>query len=193
LRRGEPVFASNGHPTLGGGVLLSAVAGEGCWSYPLDAGDEGDPVRCAVKQAAPATAEAVRVVAPSRATERQIAARRAVGDATGHPCTLVHADSQAKYGLVILGEADVAYSRRGGGPGKFVWDHAGALLLAREAGAWVGDVDEGPIECGHGRRLEMNSAVICAARGLGPSVARALAARDREEQVPPPRRGRARG
>jgi len=39
LRRGEPVFASNGYPTIGGGLLVSAVEGEGCWSYPLDAGD----------------------------------------------------------------------------------------------------------------------------------------------------------
>jgi 3'(2'), 5'-bisphosphate nucleotidase len=191
LRRGEPVFASNGHPTLAGGVLLSAVAGEGCWSYPLDAGDEGEPTRCSIGQDLPAADAVVRVVAPSRATDKQKAARRAVGEATGRPCALVQADSQAKYGLVILGEADIAYSRRGGGPGNYIWDHAGAVLLAREAGAWIGDVDEGPIECGLGRRLVANSAVICAARGLGPAVARLLAERDRDEHLPPPRRSHA--
>lgn len=191
LRRGEPVFASNGYPTLAGGVLLSAVEGSGCWSYPLDAGDEGEPVRMEVRQTALDAGEAVRVVAPSRATDKQKDARRAVGEATGASCTLVHADSQAKYGLVILGEADIAYSRRGGGPGNYIWDHAGAVLLARESGAWIGDVDEGPIECWHGRRLVANSAVICAARGLGPSVARVLAERDRGEGLPPPRRTRA--
>lgn len=189
LRRGQPVFASNGYPTLGGGLLVSAVEGEGCWSYPLDAGDEGEPTRLAVSQAPPASGTAVRVVAPSRATEKQMVARREVGERSGHPCTLVRADSQAKYGLVLLGEADIAYSRRGGGPGNYIWDHAGALLLAREAGAWIGDVDEGPIECGHGRRLVANSAVICAARGLGPMAAAVLAERDRAERLPPPRRG----
>jgi 3'-phosphoadenosine 5'-phosphosulfate (PAPS) 3'-phosphatase len=191
LRKGEPVFASNGYPTLAGGVLLSAVAGEGCWSYPLDAGDEGEPARWSVASAPLGAGAAVRVVAPSRATDAQKDARRLVGEASGHPCTLVHADSQAKYGLVILGEADIAYSRRGGGPGNYIWDHAGAVLLAREAGAWVGDVDEGPIECGLGRRLVANSAVICAARGLGPTVARVLAERDRSENLPLPRRERA--
>lgn len=191
LRRGQPVFASNGYPTLGGGLLVSAVEGEGCWSYPLDAGDEGEPTRLVVPQTPPAAGSAVRVVAPSRATEKQLAARRDVGERTGHPCALVRADSQAKYGLVILGEADIAYSRRGGGPGNYVWDHAGAVLLAREAGAWIGDVDQGPIECGHGRRLVANSAVICAARGLGPAAAAVLAERDRDENLPPPRRGKA--
>jgi 3'-phosphoadenosine 5'-phosphosulfate (PAPS) 3'-phosphatase len=189
LRRGEPVFATNGYPTLGDGVLLSAVAGEGCWSYPLDAGDEGEPTRCAVATAAPTALDTVRVVAPARATEKQMVARRAVGEATGHACTLVHADSQAKYGLVILGQAEIAYSRRGSGPGSYIWDHAGAVLLAKESGAWIGDVDEGPIECGHGRRLVANSAVICAARGFGPAVARVLGDRDRTEGLPRPRRG----
>ena len=189
LRRGEPVFASNGYPTLGGGLLVSAVEGEGCWSYPLDAGDEGEPTRLVASQAPPAPGATVRVVAPTRATEKQMAARRAVGEESGHPCRLVHADSQAKYGLVILGEADIAYSRRGGGPGNYIWDHAGAVLLAREAGAWIGDTDEGPIECGLGRRLAANSAVICATHGLGPSTARVLAERDRAERLPPPRRG----
>jgi hypothetical protein len=39
--------------------------------------------------------------------------------------------------------------------------------------------------------LVANSAVICAARGLGPTVARVLAERDRGEKLPPPRRERA--
>jgi 3'-phosphoadenosine 5'-phosphosulfate (PAPS) 3'-phosphatase len=85
---------------------------------------------------------------------------------------------------VILGQADIAYSRRGTGAGNFIWDHAGAVVLAREAGAWIGDVDEGEIDCGAGRRLVRNSAVICTARGLGSTVARILAERDRSEGVP---------
>jgi 3'-phosphoadenosine 5'-phosphosulfate (PAPS) 3'-phosphatase len=184
LRRGKPVFASNGYPTLAGGVLLSALDGEGCWSYPLDAGDEGEPSPMRVSQAPMGAEEFVRVVAPVRATEKQQAARREVGAATGRACELIRADSQAKYGLVILGQADIAYSRRGTGPGNFIWDHAGAVVLAREAGAWIGDVDEGEIDCGAGRRLVRNSAVICTARGLGSTVARILAERDRSEGVP---------
>lgn len=175
LRRGEVVFASNGYPTVLGGMLLSAVEGRGSWWHPLVGGESA---RAEVSQAALAPQEPVRVVAPARATPSQVRARTEVGLATGHACALVHSDSQAKYAHVIAGLADVAYSRRGNGPGKYVWDHAGAILLAREAGAWVGDTDGSEIDLSLGRRLGGNRAVICAARGLGPMVARELARRD---------------
>lgn len=139
--------------------------------------------RAAVRADPPAADELVRVVAPARATPVQTEARLAVGRSTGHACALVYSDSQAKYGHVIAGLADVAYSRRGNGPGKYVWDHAGAVLLAREAGAWVGDTDGRDIDCSRGRRLDANNAVICASRGLGPAVAQELAERDRTEGV----------
>jgi 3'-phosphoadenosine 5'-phosphosulfate (PAPS) 3'-phosphatase len=183
LRHGEPVFASNGYPTLREGVLISAVRGEGAWCYPLDAGDEGEPVRLRVAAETPAPGDSVRVVAPIQTGEAQAAARRAVAEAGGFAAALVHADSQAKYGLVLLDEADIAYSRRGQGPGKYLWDHAGAVLLAQEAGAWIGDTDGRPIDCSRGRRLDANNAVICAARGLGPVVASVLAKRDAAEGI----------
>jgi 3'-phosphoadenosine 5'-phosphosulfate (PAPS) 3'-phosphatase len=105
-----------------------------------------------------------------------------IGESTGHPCTLVFADSQAKYARVLAGDADVAFSRRGNGPGKYVWDHAGAILIAREAGAWVGDTDLSAVDCSRGRRLDGSNAVICAARGLGPVIAATLSARDLAER-----------
>ena len=182
LRRGEVVFAANGHPSVRGGALLTAVKDGGSWWFPL-AGGEFE--RAEVSQEPLRAGESVRLVAPARATESQMRARTAVGRATGHPCTLVHSDSQAKYAHVIAGLADVAYSRRGGGPGKYVWDHAGAILLAREAGAWVGDTDGGDIDLSLGRRLGGNRAVICTARGLGPAIARELAARDVAEGFMP--------
>ncbi len=178
LHRGEVVFAANGHPTVRGGALLTAMKGEGAWWHPLEGGDF---TRAEVSQEPLAPTDAVRVVAPARANAMQRRARTEVGLATGHPCELVHSDSQAKYAHVIAGEADVAYSRRGGGPGKYVWDHAGAVLLAREAGAWVGDTDGSDIDLSLGRRLGGNRAVICTARGLGPSIAAVLAERDIEE------------
>jgi 3'-phosphoadenosine 5'-phosphosulfate (PAPS) 3'-phosphatase len=99
----------------------------------------------------------------------------------------VRVDSQAKYAHVVAGLADVAYSRRGGGPGKYIWDHAGGILIAREAGAWVADTDGSDIDCSQGRRLSVNRAVICAARGVGPLIAKELAARDLAEGFVPAR------
>jgi 3'-phosphoadenosine 5'-phosphosulfate (PAPS) 3'-phosphatase len=175
LRRGEVVFASNGHPTVLGGMLLSAAKGAGAWWFPLAGGECS---RAEVSQQPLAPGETVRVVAPARATASQVRARTAIGEVTGHPCTLVHSDSQAKYAHVIAGAADIAFSRRGAGPGKYLWDHAGAILLAREAGAWVGDTDGRDIDLSRGRRLDASRAVICTARGLGPTIARELARRD---------------
>lgn len=175
LRRGAVVFAANGHPTVRDGALLTAVEDGGSWWFPLAGGEF---TRAEVSQAPLAIGEPVRMVAPARATDAQARMRRQIGEATGHRCELVHSDSQAKYAHVIAGLADVAYSRRGGGPGKYVWDHAGAILLAREAGAWVGDTDGRDIDLSLGRRLGGNRAVICAARGVGPAIARELAARD---------------
>jgi len=184
LACGTPVFAANGFPTVRGGQLLAGEAGGGAFWSSLDGGER---MRARVSVAPLGADETLRVVAPARATARQIEMRLEVGHSTGHPCTLVHSDSQAKYAHVIAGLADVAYSRRGGGPGKYIWDHAGAVLLAREAGAWVGDTDGSAIDCSLGRRLEGNNAVICAARGVGPAIASALAERDRVEGVPPTR------
>ena len=183
LHRGEVVFASNGHPTVLGGMLLSARKGHGSWWHPLCGGES---TRAVVSQASLGVGERVRVVAPARATPSQIRVRNEVGLSTGHPCELIHSDSQAKYAHVIAGLADVAYSRRGNGPGKYVWDHAGAILLARESGAWVGDTDGSDIVLSRGRRLSANNAVICAARGLGPAIGRALAERDIAEGIARP-------
>ena len=182
LREGEPVFGCNGHPTVLGGQLLSAVKGHGAWWYPLDAGDDGEPLAVNVRQDPLEAGEVMRLVAPARPTPAQRSARMSIGESTGHPCTLVFADSQAKYARVLAGDADVAFSRRGNGPGKYVWDHAGAILIAREAGAWVGDTDLSAVDCSRGRRLDGSNAVICAARGLGPVIAATLSARDLAER-----------
>jgi 3'(2'), 5'-bisphosphate nucleotidase len=189
LAHGEVVFGANGHPTVArerfeGGVALAAERGGGTWMRAIAAQNPAS-TRASVSTERPAPGDAVRVVASARSTPSQDRFRREVGESTGHPATLVHSDSQTKYGLVIAGDADIAYSRRGAGPGKYVWDHAGAILLAREAGAWVGDTDGRDIDCSQGRRLSANRAVICAARGLGPAVAAKLAARDVEEGLVP--------
>ncbi|MFM7261989.1 MAG: inositol monophosphatase family protein, partial [bacterium] len=117
LARGKPVFAANGYPTVRGGLLLEGELGSGAFWSALGGGARS---RAQVSASPLASNETLRVVAPARATPRQIEMRLEVGRSTGHPCTLVHSDSQAKYAHVIAGLADVAYSRRGGGPGKYI-------------------------------------------------------------------------
>ena len=47
-----------------------------------------------------------------------------------------------------------------------IWDHAGGMLVATEAGAVVTDVRGLPLDFSHGVRLEHNRGVIAAADGL---------------------------
>jgi 3'(2'), 5'-bisphosphate nucleotidase len=84
----------------------------------------------------------------------------AAADAAPDPLRL---DSSAKYAIVARGQAQ-AYLRL---PTRKdyverIWDHAAGLVVAREAGAQVTDVDGRELEFGLGRGLEKNRGVIVA-------------------------------
>jgi 3'(2'), 5'-bisphosphate nucleotidase len=78
----------------------------------------------------------------------------------------VRLDSQAKYGVVARGEADI-YLRlpTKAGYQEKIWDHAGGVLVVEEAGGKVTDIDGKPLEFTHGRELTANRGVI-ATNGL---------------------------
>jgi 3'(2'), 5'-bisphosphate nucleotidase len=78
----------------------------------------------------------------------------------------IRLDSQAKYGVVARGEADV-YLRlpTKAGYQEKIWDHAGGVLVVEEAGGKVTDIDGKPLEFTHGRELTANRGII-ATNGL---------------------------
>ncbi|RLS56334.1 MAG: 3'(2'),5'-bisphosphate nucleotidase [Planctomycetota bacterium] len=70
-------------------------------------------------------------------------------------------DSQAKYGVVARGEADL-YLRM---PTKAtyqekIWDHAGGVLIVEEAGGRVTDMHGGKLDFSVGRELTRNRGVV---------------------------------
>lgn len=72
-------------------------------------------------------------------------------------------DSQCKYAVVARGQAD-AYLRlptRADYVEK-IWDHAGGMLIAQEAGMVVSDIYGKPLDFSQGAGLKNNSGVICA-------------------------------
>ncbi len=72
-------------------------------------------------------------------------------------------DSQCKYAVVARGQAD-AYLRlptRADYVEK-IWDHAGGMLVAQEAGMIVTDIHGEPLDFSQGAGLKNNSGVICA-------------------------------
>ena len=88
-------------------------------------------------------------------------------------------DSQAKYGIVARGEAEI-YLRM---PTRAdyrekIWDHAAGALIVEEAGGTVTDIMGRPLDFHHGRELSANRGVIvtngrCHARVLEASRSRA--------------------
>lgn len=85
-------------------------------------------------------------------------------------------DSQCKYALVARGDADlVVRLPRSRGHLESVWDHASGVLIASEAGATVRDALGAELDFSHGAALASNAGIACAAPGLDPRVADAVA------------------
>jgi 3'(2'), 5'-bisphosphate nucleotidase len=85
----------------------------------------------------------------------------AVADRLGITTPPLRMDSQAKYGVVARGEADI-YLRlptRADYREK-IWDHAAGALIVAEAGGVVTDITGRPLEFHHGRELAANRGVI---------------------------------
>ena len=90
------------------------------------------------------------------------------------PSEILAVDSQAKYGLVARGRADVYLripedrSRR-----DPIWDHAAGAVIARAAGCEVTDVRGRPLRWRAGPLLSENFGILCAPSHLHESLARA--------------------
>jgi len=85
----------------------------------------------------------------------------AIAEALGIHAAPARLDSQAKYGLVARGDAEI-YLRlptRADYQEK-IWDHAAGSLIVTEAGGRVTDVFGTPLDFSQGRTLATNTGVI---------------------------------
>ena len=162
--RGEVVLGVLGCPNLGegaGGMLLTAVRGEGTRELPLDADqlDSTDGRTISVSDVSdPGNARFCESVESGHSDQGQSAAIAARLGITAEP---VRMDSQAKYATLARGDASI-YLRlptRADYREK-IWDHAAGMLAVTEAGGRVTDVDGKPLDFSHGRQLEGNRGVI---------------------------------
>lgn len=91
------------------------------------------------------------------------AAHQRLAKVLGIQRPVLRIDSQAKYGLVASGRADL-YLRlpAPGAPEyrEYIWDHAAGSLLVEEAGGRVSDVQGASLDFGQGRRLSKNRGVV---------------------------------
>jgi 3'(2'), 5'-bisphosphate nucleotidase len=160
-----------------GGAIYAAAAGEGSWQWAGDSLDgEPGPIRArhAGGDDSPRT---VRICESVEAAHSKHGDTQRVLDALRYGVEYARLDSQCKYAVVARGQAD-AYLRM---PTRKdyvekIWDHAAGMLIATEAGAVVTDVRGARLDFGHGRRLEANRGVVCAAAGVHGKIIDAIGA-----------------
>ncbi len=144
-------------PSAAVGVVFFAVRGAGSHAAPLDGDGPPRPIRVSTRteSAALRVCESVEAAHTAHDRSAELARRLAI---TAPP---VRMDSQAKYGVVARGHAEL-YLRLPTRPGyvEKVWDHAAGTLVVEEAGGTVTDVDGRPLDFGHGRELRANRGVV---------------------------------
>lgn len=156
----------------GRGVLFYAVRGNGAWMQPLDRPDaapQAVQVSHVTDVSAARLCESVESGHSAHEESSRILAKLRI-DAPP-----VRMDSQAKYGAVARGDAEI-YLRlptRQGYEEK-IWDHAGGVLVVEEAGGTVTDLDGAPLDFSVGPTLQRNRGVVVTNRRLHAAVLSAL-------------------
>jgi 3'(2'), 5'-bisphosphate nucleotidase len=147
------------------GTIFVAVRGQGAWMIPLAAGEwEGalssfslSPIHVSDRTDGAQTrfCESVESGHSAHGDSARIAEKLGI---TAAPARL---DSQAKYGVVARGEADI-YLRlpTRADYREAIWDHAAGALVVDEAGGIVSDINGRPLDFTQGRRLASNRGVV---------------------------------
>lgn len=152
------------------GTLFWATRGSGAWMQPLDESSPPSQIQVAreMDRGSLRFCESVE----SAHSKQDISAIMA--GKLGITAPPIRMDSQAKYGVVARGEANV-YLRlptRADYREK-IWDHAGGVIVVEEAGGIVTDADNCPLDFTHGRELTTNRGVFVTTGGIHEDVVKA--------------------
>lgn len=156
------------------GVVFYAVRGEGAWMLPLD-DLSAEPRRIQVSSIGDLSQARVCESVESGHSAHDESA--ALLEKLGVQASPVRMDSQAKYGTVARGDAEIYlrlptrkdYAEK-------IWDHAGGVLVVEEAGGRVTDVDGAPLDFTAGPTLARNRGVVVTNGLLHDAVLAALSA-----------------
>ncbi|MEM1108292.1 MAG: 3'(2'),5'-bisphosphate nucleotidase [Planctomycetota bacterium] len=158
IENGRVVLGVLGCPNLDGGLLMTAVRGQGAKKLAIDGeGLDGETVTVSAVEV-PGEAnfcESVESGHSDQDASVKIAAELGI---TAEPYRI---DSQCKYAAVARGDAAI-YLRLPTRPGyrEKIWDHAAGVIVVEEAGGTVTDVRGQPLDFSLGRQLENNRGVI---------------------------------
>jgi 3'(2'), 5'-bisphosphate nucleotidase len=160
--QGQPVVAAlacPGLPSADGlvGTLFTAVRGHGSIAAPLWLDEQGKSICVSPVYATAKMRMCESVESAHSAHGASADVRKRLGITTD----AVRLDSQAKYGVVARGEAEI-YLRL---PTRQdyrekIWDHAAGALIVEEAGGRVSDVSGAPLDFTRGRELRSNRGVV---------------------------------
>lgn len=153
------------------GILIWGAPGIGAFVEPL-VGGSPEPIRAS----AAADPSQLRVLGSVEAAHGDPAAVEDLITRLGIGGGWVRMDSQAKYGAVALGDADV-YVRPQNRPDyrERVWDHAAGAAVVAAAGGRVTDLDGRDLDFSHRPRLEANRGVLVTNGPLHDEIVAALA------------------
>jgi HAL2 family 3'(2'),5'-bisphosphate nucleotidase len=155
------------------GAIIVAVTGAGTRLLPID-GDDFTGIAARVSsQADPVQ---MRLCESVEAGHTDQTFSRAVLARLGVLAPSVRMDSQAKYGVLALGEGEL-YLRTPTRPGReeWIWDHAAGAICVEEAGGRVTDLDGKPLDFGQGRALASNRGIVATNGTLHDAVLAAVA------------------
>jgi 3'(2'), 5'-bisphosphate nucleotidase len=176
LHAGRPIAGVLGLPrySMGdsAGVVVWGADGVGAFVEPLIGGTP-EPIRVSPS----GSATELRVLGSVEAAHGDPAAVEDLIAALGIGGGWVRMDSQAKYGAVAMGHADV-YVRPRNRPDyrERVWDHAAGAAVVTAAGGRVTDLDGLDLDFSHGSRLDENRGVLVTNGPLHDEILGALTA-----------------
>jgi 3'(2'), 5'-bisphosphate nucleotidase len=142
------------------GVVFTAATSQGAMAMPMDddpAGGNWDALHVSEQDDA-ATARFCESVEAGHSDQGDSAAIAAELGIASPPLRL---DSQAKYGVVARGQAEI-YLRMPTATDyrERIWDHAAGCLIVQQAGGVVTDINGRPLEFHHGRELTANRGIV---------------------------------
>jgi HAL2 family 3'(2'),5'-bisphosphate nucleotidase len=157
------------------GVIFTAVRGQGAFALPIVLEKQEHSRRHPIRVSDMEKPEEIRFCESVESGHSAHGDAAAIAARIGIVAPPVRMDSQAKYGVVARGEAEI-YLRM---PTRAdyrekIWDHAAGALIVEEAGGTVTDITGRPLEFDHGRELIANRGVIVTNGRLHARVLEAL-------------------
>jgi 3'(2'), 5'-bisphosphate nucleotidase len=148
------------HVAEGVGVVFTAAAGQGAMAMPMDDDPGGGNWR-ALRVSDRDNAAIARFCESVEAGHSDQGDSAAIAAELGIASPPLRLDSQAKYGIVARGQAEI-YLRMPTGADyrEKIWDHAAGALIVEEAGGVITDINGRPLEFHHGRELTANRGIV---------------------------------